>query len=401
TKIDTLHFDEAWLPHAAFHDFYRGMHAIGKDRPRSKDALIFSTQSTHKLLASLSQASQILVQYSETRQLDRYRFNEAYLMHTSTSPQYAIIASCDVAASMMEPPGGTALVEESIVEALDFRRAMRKVDEEFGKDWWFKVWGPEQLVEEGIGSRDDWMLKATDKWHGFGKLAAGFNMLDPIKATVITPGLNLNGNFDDTGIPAGMVTKYLAEHGVIVEKCGLYSFFIMFTIGITKGRWNTLLTALQQFKDDYDKNQPLWRILPEFAAKYPRYERTGLRDLCQQIHDTYKKHNVAKMTTEMYLSDMQPAMKPSDAFARMAHDEIERVEIDDLEGRVTAVLLTPYPPGIPLLIPGERFNKTIVDYLKFARDFNAHFPGFETDIHGLVSERDGDVRYYVDCVRQA
>ncbi|MFI4924515.1 MAG: Orn/Lys/Arg decarboxylase N-terminal domain-containing protein, partial [Vicinamibacteria bacterium] len=75
TSIDTLHFDEAWLPHAAFHEFYRGMHAIGKDRPRSKDALVFSTQSTHKLLAGLSQASQILVQHSETRQLDRFRFN--------------------------------------------------------------------------------------------------------------------------------------------------------------------------------------------------------------------------------------------------------------------------------------------------------------------------------------
>jgi arginine decarboxylase len=55
-------------------------------------------------------------------------FNEAYLMHTSTSPQYAIIASCDVAAAMMEPPGGTALVEESLAEAVEFRRAMRKVD---------------------------------------------------------------------------------------------------------------------------------------------------------------------------------------------------------------------------------------------------------------------------------
>jgi arginine decarboxylase len=399
-KIDALHFDEAWLPHAAFHDFYKSMHAIGRNRPRAKDSMIFSTQSTHKLLAGLSQASQILVRESETRKLNSHMFNEAYLMHTSTSPQYAIIASCDVAAAMMEPPGGTALVEESIAEALDFRRAMRKVDDEFGKDWWFKVWGPDNLAEEGIGSRDDWVLKASDKWHGFGKLASGFNMLDPIKATIITPGLNLNGNFDDSGIPAAMVTKYLAEHGVIVEKCGLYSFFIMFTIGITKGRWNTLLTALQQFKDDYDKNAPLWRILPEFSAKFPQYERTGLRDLCQQIHDTYKKHNVAKMTTEMYLSDMQPAMKPSDAFAKMAHDEIERVSIDDLEGRITAVLLTPYPPGIPLLIPGERFNKTIVDYLKFARDFNRQFPGFESDIHGLVSEKSNGSRvYYVDCVK--
>ena len=93
-------------------------------------------------------------------------------MHTSTSPQYAIIASCDVSAAMMEPPGGTALVEESLTEALDFRRAMRKVDDEWGKDWWFKVWGPERLSPEGI-KRDDWILRANEKWHGFGDLADG------------------------------------------------------------------------------------------------------------------------------------------------------------------------------------------------------------------------------------
>ena len=399
-RIDTLHFDEAWLPHAAFHEFYKDMHSIGKYRPRAKESMIFSTQSTHKLLAGLSQASQILVREPQTRKLDRDCFNEAYMMHTSTSPQYAIIASCDVAAAMMEPPGGTALVAESIAEALDFRRAMRKVDEEWGADWWFKVWGPDYLAEEGMGSREDWMLGATDRWHGFGNLAPGFNMLDPIKATIITPGLDVDGDFADSGIPAAIVTKYLAEHGVVVEKTGLYSFFIMFTIGITKGRWNTMVTELQQFKDDYDKNQPLWRVLPEFIAKYPRYEKTGLRDLCEQIHGIYKANDVARLTTEMYLSNMEPAMKPSDAFAKMAHGEIDRVSIDELEGRITSVLLTPYPPGIPLLIPGERFNKTIVDYLKFARDFNRQFPGFETDIHGLVAEENGTARYYVDCVRQ-
>jgi arginine decarboxylase len=302
---------------------------------------------------------------------------------------------------MMEPPGGTALVEESIKEAMEFRRAMRKVDKEFGKDWWFKVWGPDKLAEEGIGRAEAWTLKAKDKWHGFGDLAAGFNLLDPIKCTIITPGMDMSGKFAKTGIPAAIVTKFLAEHGVIVEKTGLYSFFIMFTIGITKGRWNTLLTALQQFKDDYDKNQPMWRILPEFAAANPRYERIGLRDLCQQIHDFYKQYDVARLTTEMYLSDMIPAMKPSDAFAKMAHREIDRVPIDELEGRITSILLTPYPPGIPLLIPGERFNKTIVDYLKFARDFNEKFPGFETDVHGLVKrEVDGKRGYFVDCVRQ-
>ena len=401
-KIDTLHFDEAWLPHATFHDFYGDYHAIGADRPRCKESMIFSTQSTHKLLAGLSQASQILVQNAEEIQLDRDVFNEAYLMHTSTSPQYSIIASCDVAAAMMEAPGGTVLVEESLMEALDFRRAMRKVDEEWGTDWWFKVWGPTDLSEEGLEERDAWMLKANEAWHGFGNLSEGFNMLDPIKATIITPGLDIHGDFsENNGIPAAIVTKYLAEHGVIVEKTGLYSFFIMFTIGITKGRWNTMVAALQQFKDDYDKNQPLWKVLPEFVQKHPRYERVGLKDLSTQIHAVYKANDVARLTTEMYLSDMVPAMKPTDAFAKMAHREIDRVPIDDLEGRVTAVLLTPYPPGIPLLIPGERFNKIIVDYLKFAREFNEKFPGFETDNHGLVKEMiDGKPVYYVDCVAQ-
>ncbi len=400
-KVDTLHFDEAWLPHATFHDFYRGMHAIGTDRARCKESMIFATQSTNKMLAGLSQASQILVQDSDTRKLDRHAFNEAYLMHTSTSPQYSIIASCDVAAAMMEPPGGNALVEESILEALDFRRAMRKIDDEFGKSWWFKVWGPEQLAEEGIGNREDWVLKSNDRWHGFGDLAPGFNMLDPIKATVITPGLDVSGAFSNPGMPAAVVTKYLAEHGIIVEKTGLYSFFIMFTIGITKGRWNSLVTELQQFKDDYDNNRPLWRILPEFVGKYPQYEKVGLRDLCSQIHGVYKANDIARLTTEMYLSNMEPAMRPADAWAKLAHREIERVEIDHLEGRITSVLLTPYPPGIPLLIPGERFNAIIVRYLKFAKSFNQKFPGFDTDIHGLVAdETSRRSRYYVDCVAQ-
>ncbi|MCL1825166.1 MAG: arginine/lysine/ornithine decarboxylase [Betaproteobacteria bacterium] len=397
--IDTLHFDEAWLPHAAFHDFYGDYHAIGEGRPRCRDSMVFSTQSTHKLLAGLSQASQILVQNSETRQLDRDIFNEAYLMHTSTSPQYAIIASCDVAAAMMEAPGGTALVNESLAEAIEFRRAMRKVGGDYGmNDWWFQVWGSDHLDDDSLLNQEDWMLRANERWHGFGDLAPGFNMLDPIKATIITPGLDVDGDFaDHAGIPAAIVTKYLAEHGIIVEKTGLYSFFIMFTIGITKGRWNTMLTELQQFKDDYDSNQPLWRVMPEFIARHPKYERVGLKELCDEIHQFYKKHDVARLTTEMYLSDMTPVMKPADAFARMAHREIERVRLDDLEGRVTAMLVTPYPPGIPLLIPGERFNAIIVRYLAFARDFNAAFPGFETDIHGLVKGEDG--RYYVDCVR--
>jgi ornithine decarboxylase/lysine decarboxylase/arginine decarboxylase len=128
----------------------------------------------------------------------------------------------------------------------------------------------------------------------------------------------------------------------------------------------------------------------------------GLRDLCQHVHEMYAKYDIARLTTEMYLSDLQPAMNPADAYAHIAQRKTERVEIDHLEGRITVGLLTPYPPGIPLLIPGEVFNRKIVDYLKFAREFAKLCPGFETDIHGLVEEIDahGHVRFYADCVAQ-
>ncbi|MCV2216654.1 arginine/lysine/ornithine decarboxylase [Thauera sp. Sel9] len=402
--VEALHFDEAWLPHAAFHPFYGSYHAMGKKRARPRESLVYSTQSTHKLLAGISQASHILVQDSATRRLDRHLFNEAYLMHISTSPQYAIIASCDVAAAMMEPPGGRTLVEESIVEALNFRRAMRKVGEQFtADDWWFEVWGPATPEQEGIGSAQDWIISASEpdgQWHGFGPLVDGFNMLDPIKATIVTPGLDMDGRFGPTGIPASIVTKFLAEHGVIIEKTGLYSFFIMFTIGITKGRWNSLVTALQQFKDDYERNVPMYRVLPEFCRKYPRYEEMGLRDLCQHVHALYARHDIARLTTEMYLTEAVPAMKPSEAYAHIANHRTERVDIERLEGRVTTSLITPYPPGIPLLIPGEMFNRTIVDYLKFSGELNQLAPGFGTDIHGFVElpGEHGQPRYYVDCV---
>jgi arginine/lysine/ornithine decarboxylase len=175
----------------------------------------------------------------------------------------------------------------------------------------------------------------------------------------------------------------------------------MFTIGITKGRWNTLLTALQQFKDDYDQNQPMWRILPEFCQKHPRYERMGLRDLCQ--HDPRAVRQVrhrAPDHRDVPVATCTPAMKPSDAFAHIAHRKTERVAIDALEGRITVGLVTPYPPGIPLLIPGEVFNRKIVDYLKFSREFNAHARASRPTSTVWWRSRTPTARpsYFADCV---
>ena len=270
-KVDSLHFDEAWLPHATFHPFYKDMHAI--DETRTEHSLVFATQSTHKTLAGLSQASQVLVLESLKRKLNRVLFNEAYLMHTSTSPQYSIIASCDVAAAMMDEGRGQELVEEALQESLAFRRELKAQTKLFG------VWGP----ETDDLSAESWTLKSKEAWHGFGEIAEGFNRLDPLKVTILNPGLEMDGSFSARGLPAQIVCKYLREKGAIVEKCGLYSAFIMFTIGITRDRWQRLIAHLVQFEKDFEANRAIEDIMPEFAAAHPLYGKRGVKDVCQEI----------------------------------------------------------------------------------------------------------------------
>src|SRR4029453_16194422 len=156
--VEGLHFDEAWYAYANFHEFYDGYHGISSTQPaRSPHAITFATQSTHKLLAALSQASMIHVQHGEKRRLDMPRFNESFMMHTSTSPQYGIIASLDVAAAMMEQPAGRSLVQETIDEALSFRRALSGAGRQLGGNWWVRVWQPEPATEHPVVDRAAWV----------------------------------------------------------------------------------------------------------------------------------------------------------------------------------------------------------------------------------------------------
>ena len=402
--VDVLHFDEAWYAYANFHEFYDGYHAISSSQPsRSPHAITFATQSTHKLLAAFSQSSMIHIQNSTDGQLDMTRFNDAFMMHTSTSPQYGIIASCDVAAAMMEQPGGRALVQETIDEALSFRRAMNGVRKQLDGSWWFDVWQPEVMVDQPSDDRAQWVLKSKDRWHGFEGLAENYVMVDPIKVTILSPGLSADGSMKEFGIPASVVTKFLSSRRIEIEKTGLYSFLVLFSMSITKGKWSTLVTELINFKDLYDANAPLKRVLPALVESHPdAYAKMGLKDLCQQIHQVYRTDNLPNAQKEMYTTLPEMAMPPAEAYERLVRGRVESVEIDNLMNRTLAVMLVPYPPGIPLIMPGERITtatKSIQDYLLYAREFDRKFPGFETDIHGLrFNSKNGERRYLVDCI---
>ncbi len=399
-SVEVLHFDEAWYAYAAFHEFYAGRYGMGT--ARSADTpLVFTTHSTHKLLAAFSQASMIHVQDGGKRQLDRDRFNEAFMMHISTSPQYGIIASLDVASAMMEGPAGRSLIQETFDEALSFRRALANLRQNLNSDdWWFSIWQPAKAEGTDDVVTEDWLLQPQADWHGFGDVAEDYVLLDPIKVTLVTPGLTADGKLDERGIPAAVVSKFLWERGLVVEKTGLYSFLVLFSMGITKGKWSTLLTELLEFKRSYDANLPLSDVLPSIAqAGKAFYQDMGLRDLCDALHACYRENATAKALKRMYTVLPEVAIKPADAYNQLVRGEVEAVPIEQLEGRIAAVMLVPYPPGIPLIMPGERFTaqtRSIIDYLAFARTFDRSFPGFDADVHGLQRE---DGLYTVDCIK--
>jgi arginine decarboxylase len=400
-SVDVLHFDEAWYAYAAFHEFYDGRYGMDT---REQGPLVFTTHSSHKVLAAFSQASMIHVLDSEQRQLDRDRFNEAFMMHISTSPQYGILASLDVASAMMEGPAGRSLIQETFDEALSFRRALANVRQHLSPDdWWFSIWQPAAADGAEALATEDWLLEPEAEWHGFGDVAEDYVLLDPIKVTLVTPGLTAGGTLSERGIPAAVVSRFLWERGLVVEKTGLYSMLVLFTMGITKGKWSTLLTELMEFKRHYDSNVPLCDALPSVAQTGgSQYASMGLRDLCDSLHACYRDNATAKAMRRMYTALPELAMKPADAYDKLVRGEVEAVPIDALEGRIAAVMLVPYPPGIPLIMPGERFTaetRSILDYLTFAQRFAMQFPGFDADVHGLQHEHhpDGDF-YTVDCI---
>jgi arginine decarboxylase len=246
---------------------------------------------------------------SDRAPVDRVRFNEAYMRHGSTSPFYPMIAGLDVAAAMMDGPAGRTLTDESIAEAIDFRKRVvalsRAISKRDGADgWFFGAWQPEQVRDPATGveyafadapsgllASDPgcWTLAPGAPWHGFGAVDGGFCMLDPIKVTVTTPGIDAAGVFADRGIPAQVVTLFLDEQRIEIEKTGDYTFLVLFSIGMTKGKWGTLLDGLLAFKRAHDENVPLRDALPTLAGSNPeRYGSLGLADLCDEMHDALR-----------------------------------------------------------------------------------------------------------------
>ncbi|MPQ44657.1 Orn/Lys/Arg decarboxylase N-terminal domain-containing protein [Clostridium tarantellae] len=400
-NMDNIHFDEAWYAYAKFHPIYKNHYAMSEDENIKWHPPIFASQSTHKLLAAFSQSSMLHIKNGTEINVDPEIFNEAYMMYGSTSPQYNMIASLDVSAKMMEF-NGQQLMHETICDAIDLRKNIKRIYncEKAKNSWFFNVWQPvtteyenkevafENAPTEFLAKdQKTWILNKKDLWHGFEDIEDDYVMLDPIKITLKMPGLNADGKFEECGIPASILSDYLISYGVVPEKTDYYSLLLLNSIGTTKGKQGTLFTALTHFKKLYDENAPLEKIFPELIASYKdRYKSIGLRDHCQMMHEYIKNNNMLELMDKAFQVIPTPEMTPAEASRRVFKGEVFKLPINELMGQIAAVMMVPYPPGIPILMGGEKVDevsKPIIDYLLTREAFEREFPGYYSDIHGV------------------
>jgi arginine decarboxylase len=420
-SVPRVHFDEAWFAYARFNPLYADRYGM---QPQTDQAgpTVYATQSTHKLLAAFSQASMIHIRSSERAPVIASRFNESYMMHGSTSPFYPLIAALDIAAAMMDGPAGQALTDEAILEAIHFRKRLVSVGVELAKrpgdGWFFGVWQPDEVRDPLSGTAypfvqatDEllatdprcWLLEPDADWHGFAGLEHGFCLLDPVKVTITTPGIDATGRQSARGVPAAVVTLFLDAQRIEIEKAGDYTILVLFSIGVSKGKWGTLLDGLLEFKRRYDANAPLRDVLPDLLRSYPaRYSELGLRDLCDEMHAELTGQTTPELLDQAF-GDLPIAVAtPGETYRRFVRGQSEMLPLAELGGRTSAVMVVPYPPGIPLLMPGEQaggLEGPVLRYLQALEEFDKRFPGFEHDIHGVERDAKGD--FLVECLTEA
>jgi arginine/lysine/ornithine decarboxylase len=427
---DYILFDEAWAGFMKFHPLYAGRFAMGLANLGPDSPGIIATQSTHKQLASFSQASQIHIKdrhiTGQRRRVEHRRFNESFMQHASTSPFYPLFASLDVGAQMMKGRSGEVLWDDTIRLGIELRKKIRTVAREFQdkesraeRRWFFEPFVPDRLRIKDAARPDGahdvawesvatdmlasdpacWALSPQTDWHGFPHMVEGFAMTDPNKLTLLTPGFNRKtGEYEDHGIPAPIVAQYLRENRIVAEKNDLNSLLFLLTPGVEASKASTLISSLVAFKRLHDENVLLAEAIPEFASKRAvRYAGVRLRDLCNDMHGFFRAAGVSAMQAAQFAPEHLPdmAMTPREAAKRLVRNEVDYLHISAIAGRIATTPFVVYPPGIATIVPGERLAERAAPMIAYLTMFEAYFnafPGFDVEIQGLYREVDGQGR---------
>jgi arginine/lysine/ornithine decarboxylase len=436
---DYVLWDEAWIGYNAFHPLFTDhspmrLQNLGPEMPG-----LFSTQSVHKQGAGFSQASQIHKRDDHLRGQQRYvehkRFNESFLINASTSPFYPLFASLDVNAKMHAGKAGEVMWDSCIELGIETRKKFReflhyyaRTGSDAQEQWFFDPFVPDRVSIRGSAFTGDvtdlpweelptdvikneqqcWNFQPKSNWHGYSGYADDYAMVDPNKLMLITPGIDRQTHeYLDWGVPATVVANFLREERIIPEKCDLNSILFLMTPAEDESKLNTLIAKLVKFKNLWDRDAPLYEVLPSlYAAHSERYADYSLRRICNEMHDFYRNANVKELQRLCFRASSFPelAMSPKDAYEALVANEVDYVPLASIEGRISATLALIYPPGIGVVVPGERWDtraRPMLDYfLTFQESFN-RFPGFNYEVQGVYQEKEnGRIEFYTYVVRE-
>jgi arginine decarboxylase len=339
------------------------------------------------------------------------------MLHATTSPLYAICASNDISAAMMARCG-RSLTQEVIEEAVDFRQALARITRQAEQDgsWFFKPWNADAVTDYKTGKsyafadaprellagdQRCWRIENGDSWHGFSGLEENWVMLDPVKVSILTPGMGDDGAVQPNGVPAALVSYYLYREGIVPTRTTDFQIMFLFSMGITKGKWGTLLNTLLNFKRLYEADTPVAEVFPELAAAYPdHYGKDGVRTLSDRMFRYIREKTPEAMLDRAFNELPRQKLTPREAYRHIVTGNVEMVPSNSLAGRVAANAVIPYPPGIPMLMSGEVFGGADcpqIKYLKQLETWDAEFPGFEHVTEGAETI---DGVYHVMCVKE-
>lgn len=410
---DYILFDSAWVGYEQFIPMMKDcsplLLELGPDDPG-----IIVTQSVHKQLAGFSQTSQIHKKDGHIRGQARYvnqkRFNNAFMMHASTSPFYPLFAALDVNAKIHAGEGGLALWHDCVAVGIEARKTVLRNCQYLrplvppmvhGKPW-----------EEGktVDMAQDiayFAFEPNAKWHSFAGYGDGQYFIDPCKFQLITPGINMEtGAYESFGIPATILANYLREHQVIPEKCDLNTILFLLTPAESYTKMDALIAKLLRFEQLIEADAPMQEVLPTlYAMHIDKYRGYTIRQLCQEMHDFYKARQVSQLQQRLFQKDYFPTYvkTPQEANIDFVRGYGELVPIADCVGRIALEGALPYPPGVICVQPGEVWSETARDYFVALEEGINALPGFAPELQGVYIERDetGYRRAYAYVLREA
>jgi arginine decarboxylase len=314
---------------------------------------VYSTQSTHKTLSSFRQGSMIHIWDEDFRRKNESTFLEAYMTHTSTSPNYQMLASLDVGRRQVQFEG-YELVEKSIELAMVLRA---KINDNEQLKKYFDVLTVADFIPNEY--RETGLTEYYDKKEGWNRMEDAWEgdefVLDPTKVTLHIGRTGLNG---DT-----FKNKYLMDKfNIQINKTSRNSVLFLTNIGTTRGSITYLTNVLLKIADELDE---------EFKALNEREREIRLALIHSLTEEVPPLPDFSHFHLSFQAIPGVPGGNLREAYF-LSYDEqnLEYIPIDDClstmkKGKtlVASSFVIPYPPGFPILVPGQVVSKEIIQFM--------------------------------------